>query len=377
MNTRTHQPARSAFSLLELLTVIGIIGILASLLLAGVSSAKAKSRQTACLNNLHQIGLGFTGFALDHEGKYPMDIPERLGGSLEYTQTNIIGNTPFSRDFHHFQTLSNEVPNVKVMVCPADRTRRPAQNYATFTNANLSYWVNTKAQPHATLSTLAGDWNVYNTVTNSNNIDHLAFTPDLHRRKGSVLFADGRVEITRSLDVEPQLPPDTVAVTKPPASTAPTAVGGATARPQPTSATPPPTAPSRPATTTAAPKLANNLTPGAASPPSTNAAAKSTLASPDRPGSRYAMKRQSDSSEVGPASVAPSDTDILNISPPPTPEDSEPWDTPGFRLFKVFAFLAYLISLLWALIALLILYLRSRLAQREREQAASAHSAQE
>jgi hypothetical protein len=353
-----------------LLTVVGIIGILASLLLAGLSSAKAKSRQTACLNNLHQIGLGFTGFALDHEGKYPMDIPERLGGSLEYNSTNLIGNTPFSRDFHHFQALSNEVPNLKIMVCPADRTRRAAQNYATFSNTNLSYWVNTKAQPHATLSSLAGDWNVYNAFTNSNDIDHLAFTPDLHRRKGSVLFADGRVEITRSLDVERQLPPDTVAVTKPPASTTPTAVGGSTARPQPTGVTPPPTAlPSQSPTTSSVSNPANNRTPNFALPAATNATAKSASAGPDRPSSGYAMKRRSDPPEVGQISPTSPDTDAPGVIPPSTLDDSEPWDTPGFRLFKVFAFLAYLISLLWALIALLILYLRSRLAQREREQA--------
>jgi hypothetical protein len=50
---------------------------------------------------------------------------------------------------------------------------------------------------------------------------------------------------------------------------------------------------------------------------------------------------------------------------------SEEWDTPGFRLFKLLAIASYLISLLWAIIALLVLYLRSRIAQREREKASS------
>jgi prepilin-type N-terminal cleavage/methylation domain-containing protein len=375
-----QQPAQrpSAFSLIELLTVLGISGILASLLLAGVSSAKSKSRQTACLNNLHQIGLGYTGFALDHEGKYPMDVPERLGGSLEYNPTNLIENTPFSRDFHHFQALSNEVPNVKAMVCPADRTRRPAQNYQIFTNANLSYWVNTKAQPHATLSTLAGDWNVYNTVTNSNDIDHLAFTRDLHRRKGSVLFADGRVEITRSLDVEAQLSPDTIAVTKPSQPTTPTAAGGPGARSQPTSANPPPVAtPSRNQSASPSATAGGNPLPTVSSPPSTNALAKSPSASADRPGSRYRLKRPDDAPESGRLSPPEPGPDAPAVASRQAPEDPEPWNTPGFHLFKVFAFLAYLISLLWALIALLLLYLRSRLAQRREEREQAAQSVQQ
>src|SRR5688500_10804361 len=151
---------RRAFSMVELLMVIAVIAILASLLLVSLAASKAKSRQAACVNNLHQIGLGFTSFALDHEGKYPMDLPETHGGSMEYNRERVITNTAFSRAYQHFRALSNDIPNVKVMTCPADRRRRPALDYSTFTNSHLSYWVNPAAAPHATLSTLAGDWNL-------------------------------------------------------------------------------------------------------------------------------------------------------------------------------------------------------------------------
>jgi prepilin-type N-terminal cleavage/methylation domain-containing protein len=370
---RVKTKAQSAFSLVELLVVISIIAILAGLLFSALVSAKARSRQAACINNLHQIGLGFTGFAVDHEGKYPMDLPERLGGSSEYINSLLITNTPFSGDFHHFVALSNEVPNVKIMVCPADRKRRPAENYHTFNSDNLSYWANTRAVPHATLATLAGDWNVSNPSSRTNDWEQINFTQQVHTRKGSVLFADGRVEITRSISIPtPNLPPD-IAVTSPPTPAGPPGAER-NARPQPNAPVTPAPAPAPSPIQTTSPQSRTMPEEQKTEPVpkvETNQLVKAeTLTSSDFP-SRRSRRVGVTGSGVEPLKDPP----FVDSTPAPggpggpAPSDDEPWDTPGFRIFKMFAFVSYLFSLLWAIIMLLILYLRSRMAQREQERA--------
>ena len=65
--TRTGQ----GFTLIELLVVIAIIAVLSSLLLPALASSKTKARQTACLSNMRQIGIGMRMSADEHEGWLP------------------------------------------------------------------------------------------------------------------------------------------------------------------------------------------------------------------------------------------------------------------------------------------------------------------
>ena len=67
---------RQALTLVEILVVIAIIGVLLAILLPAVQSARASANNTACLNNLRQIGLGVQQYESTHK-KLPRGVQDR------------------------------------------------------------------------------------------------------------------------------------------------------------------------------------------------------------------------------------------------------------------------------------------------------------
>lgn len=63
-----------SFTLVEMLVVISIICVLAGMLLPALNKAVASGRAAACLNNLRQLGTGFTMYADSGDGRYPFSI---------------------------------------------------------------------------------------------------------------------------------------------------------------------------------------------------------------------------------------------------------------------------------------------------------------
>jgi len=106
------------------------------------SAPGASDRQSFhCVNNLKQIGLSFRLWAIDRpidqDCEFPFNLSTKVGGTKELCDR---GSDGFDRNaVRHFQVMSNELSDPKILVCPADTAKRPATDFSKLQAANVSY----------------------------------------------------------------------------------------------------------------------------------------------------------------------------------------------------------------------------------------------
>ena len=123
--------ARKAFTLIELLVVIAIIAILAAILFPVFAQAREKARQTACLNNEKQIGIGILQYIQDYDESFPIScvvrtVPPPAGAIVGWVDAT----QPYIKSYAVFQCPSE----------PSDQKTDPTLGGFTdyFINKNAS-----------------------------------------------------------------------------------------------------------------------------------------------------------------------------------------------------------------------------------------------
>ena len=108
------------FTLIELLVVIAIIAILAAILFPVFAKAREKARQTSCLSNEKQLGLGFAQYTSDNDSYYPCGTQGAYQGARGWAGQ-----------------IFPYVKSVGVYVCPDDPQLEAGQHISYGYNSTL------------------------------------------------------------------------------------------------------------------------------------------------------------------------------------------------------------------------------------------------
>ena len=111
--------SRRGFTLIELLVVIAIIAILAAILFPVFARAREKARQTSCLSNLKQLGLGTLMYAQGYDERLPHTRRDNPAD-----QTFLFPNgTTMGNRIYWYIAIYPYVRNIQLFNCPSHSIR--------------------------------------------------------------------------------------------------------------------------------------------------------------------------------------------------------------------------------------------------------------
>lgn len=182
--------------------MVAVIVALAAVFLRPAGIHKPRAQRIKCVNNLKNVGLAFRIFATDNGDKFPGEI-----------LTSNITDLSSIRIEQIYGFLTNELSTPKILYCPADNGRTPAESFTNFTaKNNISYFASLTSSEKRPQSFLAGDRTILvdgkpapRLLSLSTNV-LLSWSEEMHDGQGDIAMGDGSVQQMSSSRLKSSVP---------------------------------------------------------------------------------------------------------------------------------------------------------------------------
>lgn len=197
--------SRSAFTLVELLVVITIITILAALLLPSLRKVNDMAKQTYCLNNLRQLGVGASMYSDDHNGLIPHSSYNSPNSVFwKNALAPYVGMTRWPKNNNPLANISQgSIFNCPVWIVPISNTDHTGYGMNLYippmngiaSSGNIAHWPKLSLSPSPAKQMYladSGDWHLtsWGGVMNLSLSSGYKFAHDRHNVGANILFCD-------------------------------------------------------------------------------------------------------------------------------------------------------------------------------------------